>query len=116
MQSGLFRHERDSSVFKDEAGDSGGAGLPCTVECGAAVAQPQEFLEQAHVRAYVDDFVVAVSLDLFLDINAVGAAWHSVDLYHGVYGFQCVKIRFPAGIPNLWTKIIILHNNLNKTA
>ena len=44
--------------------------------------KPQELLEVLDVGADVDDLVSGISLDLFLDVCAVGACGHSVDFDH----------------------------------
>lgn len=83
LQPRFFGHQRDPAVVEHEAGDAGAAVAPGVVEDGAAVAQAQELLEEAHVRAYVDDFIALAPLGLPLDEAAVGAAGHTIDLDHG---------------------------------
>ena len=83
LQPRFFGHQRDPAVVEHEAGDAGAAVAAGVVEDGAAVAQAQELLEEAHVRAYVDDFIALAPLGLPLDEAAVGAAGHTVDLDHG---------------------------------
>lgn len=81
-EPGFFRDEGDGAVLEEEAGDAGSTGASGSVECRAAVPEPQEFLEVLDVGAYVDDLVSVISLDLFLDVCAVGACGHSVDFDH----------------------------------
>lgn len=83
LQPRFFGHQRDPAVVEHEAGDAGAAVAAGVVEDGAAVAQAQELLEEANVRAYVDDFISLTPLGLPLDEAAVGAAGHTVDLDHG---------------------------------
>ena len=83
LQPRFFRHQRDPAVVEHEAGNAGAAVASGVVEDGAAVAQAQELLEEANVRAYVDDFISLAPLGLPLDETAVGAAGHTVDLDHG---------------------------------
>ena len=83
LQPRFFGHQRDPAVVEHEAGDAGAAVAAGVVEDGAAVAQAQELLEEANVRAYVDDFIALTPLGLPLDEAAVGAAGHTVDLDHG---------------------------------
>ena len=81
-EPGFFRDEGDGAVLEEEAGDAGRTGASGSVECRAAVPEAQELLEVLDVGAYVDDLVSVISLDLFLDVCAVGACGHSVDFDH----------------------------------
>ena len=81
-EPGFFRDEGDGAVLEEEAGDAGSTGASGSVECRVAVPEPQELLEVLDVGADVDDLVSVISLDLFLDVCAVGACGHSVDFDH----------------------------------
>ena len=81
-EPGFFRDEGDGAVLEEEAGDAGSTGASGSVECRAAVPEAQELLEVLDVGADVDDLVSGISLDLFLDVCAVGACGHSVDFDH----------------------------------
>ena len=81
-EPGFFRDEGDGAVLEEEAGDAGCTGASGSVECRAAVPEPQELLEVLDVGADVDDLVAVISLDLLLDVCAVGACGYSVDFYH----------------------------------
>ena len=81
-EPGFFRDEGDGAVLEEEAGDAGRTGASGSVECRTAVPEPQELLEVLDVGADVDDLVSVISLDLLLDVCAVGACGHSVDFDH----------------------------------
>ena len=83
LQPRFFRDQRDPAVFQHEAGDAGAAVVAGVVEYGAGVAQAQEFLQELHVRADVDDFIADAAFSLPFDEAAVRAAGHTVDLDHG---------------------------------
>ena len=81
-EPGFFRDEGDGAVLEEEAGDAGCTGASGSVECRVAVPEPQELLDVLDVGADVDDLVAVISLDLLLDVCAVGACGHSVDFDH----------------------------------
>ena len=95
LQPRFLRFQRDPAVPEHEAGDADGAASFRFVEGGAAVAKAQKFLEQAHMRTYVYYFISVEACDLLFHMAAVGAAGHTVNLYHRKRTFNSTKYDFP---------------------
>lgn len=78
----LPRPERDGAVLKYEAWDADISKAAHRGELLSCVTQAHEFLQSAHVAAYVNNLITAVAFRLLLDRCAVRAGAHYINLYH----------------------------------